>query len=250
MRAHLDIKLFSQTFQNDLTTDAQLSSAKSIAQMYCKLENCISVLSDLKARNSYLYYSGIADNIGLTNKESEIKSIWEDELLNRVHPEDLLKKYQMEFQFFKILSEININERTNYQVVTRLRIKNTGGKYILLQHRLVYLGSNDDGSVWLALCLYNLINEHLEFTIPQAVIINTLTGKVIEHDEQKIKYIITERERGILQLIKLGYRSKEIAEKLSLSINTINRHRQNIFNKLNVTNAFEACKVAETMGLL
>ncbi|RZL18493.1 MAG: hypothetical protein EOO96_27200 [Pedobacter sp.] len=164
--------------------------------------------------------------------------------------EDLLKKYQMEFQFFKILNEIEVVERTNYQVVTQLRIKNTEGKYILLQHRLVYLASNNDGSVWLSLCLYNLINEHLEFTIPQSVIINTLTGKVIEHDEQKIKHIITEREREILQLIKLGYRSKEIAEKFSLSINTINRHRQNIFYKLNVTNALEACKVAETMGLL
>jgi len=39
-----------------------------------------------------------------------------------------------------------------------------------------------------------------------------------------------------MQLIRQGKRSKEIAEKLTLSVNTVNRHRQNIFQKLNVSN--------------
>ncbi|WP_316734916.1 response regulator transcription factor [Pedobacter aquatilis] len=249
MRDRLDIKLFSQPFQSKLSNHSPLNEAQYIAQMYSRLENCISVLSDLKSRRSYIYYSALADKIGLKNRETEIKSIWEDELLNRLHPEDLQKKYQLEFQFFKILNEIEVSERTNYQVVTRLRIKDTKGKYILIQHRLVYISSSDDGSIWLALCLYNLIHNLSEFSIPHGAIVNTLTGKVIEQDEERLNYIISEREKEILKLIKQGYRSKEIAEKLLLSVNTINRHRQNIFNKLNVTNALEACKVAETMGL-
>ncbi|WP_421944982.1 response regulator transcription factor [Pedobacter sp.] len=249
MRDLLDIKLFSQPFQNNLNKDLQLESAKYIAQMYSKLENCISVLSDLKARKSYISYSAVADKIGLTNRPTEIKSIWEDELLSKVHTEDLQKKYRLEFQFFKILNNVDVLERTNYQLITRLRIKDTTGKYILIKHRLLYVSSSDDGSIWLALCLYDVVYNHPEFTIPDGVIINTLTGKVIEHDEQKFSNIISEREKEILHLIKLGYRSKEIADKLSLSINTINRHRQNIFNKLNVTNALEACRIAETTGL-
>jgi len=95
MRDLLDIKLFSQPFQNNLNKDLQLESAKYIAQMYSKLENCISVLSDLKARKSYISYSAVADKIGLTNRPAEIKSIWEDELLSKVHPEDLQKKYRL-----------------------------------------------------------------------------------------------------------------------------------------------------------
>lgn len=249
MRDLLDIKLFSQPFQNNLNKGLQLESAKYIAQMYSKLENCISVLSDLKARKSYISYSAVADKIGLTNRPAEIKSIWEDELLSKVHPEDLQKKYRLEFQFFKTLNNVDVAERTNYQLITRLRIKDTTGKYILIKHRLLYVSSSDDGSIWLALCLYDVAYNHPEFTIPDGVIINTLTGKVIEHDEQKFSNIISEREKEILHLIKLGYRSKEIADKLSLSINTVNRHRQNIFNKLNVTNALEACRIAETTGL-
>ncbi|RYE58089.1 MAG: response regulator transcription factor, partial [Sphingobacteriales bacterium] len=51
-------------------------------------------------------------------------------------------------------------------------------------------------------------------------------------------------------LIRQGVRSKEIAGKLSISINTVNRHRQNIFQKLNATNAMEACVIAKRNGLV
>ena len=62
--------------------------------------------------------------------------------------------------------------------------------------------------------------------------------------------ILSSREKEIMQLIRQGKRSKEIAEKLTLSINTVNRHRQNIFQKLNVNNALEACRVVEAIELL
>ena len=35
--------------------------------------------------------------------------------------------------------------------------------------------------------------------------------------------------------------SKDIAQTLSISINTVNRHRQNILEKLQVNNSIEAC---------
>jgi len=44
--------------------------------------------------------------------------------------------------------------------------------------------------------------------------------------------------------------SKEIADTLSISINTVNRHRQNILERLRVNNSIEACRIAEFMGLL
>ena len=53
-----------------------------------------------------------------------------------------------------------------------------------------------------------------------------------------------------VKLIDEGKLSKEIANYLSISINTVNRHRQNIFEKLNVDHAIEACKVARVMGLI
>jgi DNA-binding NarL/FixJ family response regulator len=43
--------------------------------------------------------------------------------------------------------------------------------------------------------------------------------------------------------------SKEIASDLSISINTVNRHRQNILEKLHVDNSIEACRIAKGLNL-
>ena len=51
-------------------------------------------------------------------------------------------------------------------------------------------------------------------------------------------------------LIDNGLQSKEIADNLFISVNTVHRHRQNILQKLKVGNAIEACKVAKAMGLI
>ncbi|MGX5688321.1 response regulator transcription factor [Arcticibacter tournemirensis] len=250
IRKLLDNKLFSQSFAPEADLNAQLENAKLIAQLYSRLENCISVLSDMKARRSYIYYGAVAERLGIHKREAEINSIWEDELLSRVHAEDLQKKYRLEFQFFQLMNSVERAERPDYRVVTKLRIRNSEGKQLLLEHRLLYISSSAEGTAWLALCLYNIIYDHPEFGVPKGVILNTRTGAIIDPEERSFNEMLSAREKEILQLIKLGRRSKEIAEKLSLSIHTVNRHRQNIFQKLNVTNALEACRVADGMGLL
>jgi DNA-binding CsgD family transcriptional regulator len=250
IRKLLDLKLLTQPFGASLQADLQLDDGKLIAQLYTKLENCISVLSDLKTRKSYIYYGAAADQIGLRERDEVINSIWEDKLLSRVHEDDLRKKYQLEFKYFQLLNTVDVAERVNYGVVTKLRIKNPEGDYLVLQHRLLYISNSHDGSVWLALCLYNLIYDHPGFNIPDGVIINSKTASIINLIEHDFRSILSSREKEILQLIKNGHRSKDIAGKLSISINTVSRHRQNIFQKLNVTNAMEACKVAETTGLM
>lgn len=250
MRDLLDIKLLSQSFETIQNSDEKLDNAKRIAQVYSQFENCIAVLSDMKARKSFLYYGALASQLGISEQDQEIKSIWEDQLLCKVHTEDLQKKYRLEFQFFKHLHHTPAEERMDYEVITKLRIKNKAGKYVLVRHRLLYISSSDDGSIWLALCLYHMIYDHPEFEVPQGIIINNKSGKIIEQNEAQFSVLLSAREKEILQLIKRGRRSKEIADKLALSINTINRHRQNIFQKLNVSNALEACRMAETMGLV
>lgn len=62
--------------------------------------------------------------------------------------------------------------------------------------------------------------------------------------------ILSEREKEILRCIRKGLSSKEIAAALYISVNTVNRHRQNILEKLSVGNSIEACRAAELMKLL
>jgi DNA-binding NarL/FixJ family response regulator len=53
-------------------------------------------------------------------------------------------------------------------------------------------------------------------------------------------HLLTKREHELLELLAQGYRYKEIADKLSLSIDTIRTHIRNIYRKLEVQSRAEA----------
>lgn len=57
------------------------------------------------------------------------------------------------------------------------------------------------------------------------------------------------REREVLQLIAEGYRSKEIAQRLYLSVKTVCSHRSHIMEKLNLKGAADIAKYALREGL-
>jgi DNA-binding NarL/FixJ family response regulator len=61
---------------------------------------------------------------------------------------------------------------------------------------------------------------------------------------------ITRREKEILQFIVAGYKSQEIAEKLFLSIRTIDSHRLSLLQKLNVKNTAGLIKIAMQLKLV
>lgn len=60
---------------------------------------------------------------------------------------------------------------------------------------------------------------------------------------------LSPRELEVLNLVAEGKSDKEIAQLLSLSINTIKTHLRNILSKLQVGNRKEAARVAKTKGL-
>ena len=61
---------------------------------------------------------------------------------------------------------------------------------------------------------------------------------------------LTPREVEVLKLIAEGYKSKEIAEYLSISINTVDKHRANLMRKLDLHNASALTHFALKEGLM
>lgn len=55
---------------------------------------------------------------------------------------------------------------------------------------------------------------------------------------------LTDRERGILRLIALGYTNQEVAGQLYLSVRTIESHRRHILNKLRLSTRAELVRYA------
>jgi DNA-binding NarL/FixJ family response regulator len=61
---------------------------------------------------------------------------------------------------------------------------------------------------------------------------------------------ITQREREVLKLLAEGYLNKEIADFLNISVKTVEKHRANIMNKLDLHNASALTAYAIQKGLV
>lgn len=62
--------------------------------------------------------------------------------------------------------------------------------------------------------------------------------------------MLSDREKEILQLLSSRAMKKEIAVELGLSVNTVNYHTKNIYQKLGAHNRAEAVQIARKQGLL
>ena len=86
----------------------------------------------------------------------------------------------------------------------------------------------------------------------------TISGKVLEgylEGRQKSKpdtslEILTQREKEVLKLVGEGYSSPKIGHILCISAKTVDKHRSNIMNKLNLHNASALTAYAIEKGLV
>lgn len=75
-------------------------------------------------------------------------------------------------------------------------------------------------------------------------------GRVRETDDRAALDGLTEREQEVLKLIADGLTNQEIAERLTISVKTVERHRANIMSKLNLHSRTELVKYAIRKGLI
>ena len=88
------------------------------------------------------------------------------------------------------------------------------------------------------------------FLYPSAV--TTLVRDYVERrgeDEEHFD-VLTPRELEVLKLIAEAYTSKQIASTLFISIKTVERHRQNILDKLGMRDRVELTRYAIRRGLI
>jgi DNA-binding NarL/FixJ family response regulator len=89
------------------------------------------------------------------------------------------------------------------------------------------------------------------FLYPSAV--STLVRDFVDRgrpDEEQQLDILTPRELQVLKLIAEAHTSKEIAHELVISVKTVERHRQNILDKLGMSDRVELTRYAIRRGLI
>lgn len=222
--------------------DGLLNYAETIA----RIENITVVVSDLRHGTSRIFPGRFGDVLGISSYGAE-NSIWEKAILDLITEKEREEKYLAELRFFNFLRHVPRHTRPDYCLASKLRMKAATGDTIDVIHRMYYIYAGDSGTITHALCLYG----RNIFDLPRkSIVINTITGISEELTPSDDASILSRREKQVLKLIDAGKRSSEIAEILSISKNTVSRHRQEILAKLQVKNSVEACRIAKSMKII
>ncbi|WP_418359971.1 response regulator transcription factor [Sphingobacterium detergens] len=249
LKKTLNKNLAGKGLRNTSVDLSVLKYYKQYAKTYAEIHNGIVVLSDLTANWSFTFMGEIAERLHLSSakRKLEINSIWEDFLLERVHPEDLAVKHALELQFLDLVKKTEPKERFRYQANSVLRVEGKDGQIMLMSHQIIYLDTPGQEFPQLALCCYTLMPDREDRQSKKNYIFNQVSGEVFPLDKEEMKDVMSVREKEVLRCIRAGMSSKDIAEKLALSVNTVNRHRQNILQKLRVRNSHEAISIYNKM---
>ena len=214
----------------EMTTD---KSIEEIAQEY------ISYMKILEQAGSFAVF--LSDKFGHYYYVTEyIETSQELNIENLVHPDDLEVVRRIDKKVWEFLDTLPEEEKLTYKYIYEMRVLDRG-KYVRMIYQTRLLAFKDDN--FLAMGMIDLAPEQSANTSVRFQIKNCLTDEVVPFTiETATDVLLTPREREILALAKEGMFSKEISEKLNISIHTVNRHRQNILEKLQVDNIIEAIR--------
>ena len=213
-----------------MTTD---KSIEEIAQEY------ISYMKILEQAGSFAVF--LSDRFGHYYYITEyIEPPQELNIENLVHPDDLEVVRRIDKKVWEFLDTLPEEEKLTYKYIYEMRVLDRG-KYVRMIYQMRILAFKDDN--FLGMGIIDLAPEQSANTSVRFQIKNCLTDEVVPFTiESATDALLTPREREILALAKEGMFSKEISEKLNISIHTVNRHRQNILEKLQVDNMIEAIR--------
>ncbi|HMR82677.1 MAG TPA: LuxR C-terminal-related transcriptional regulator [Niabella sp.] len=221
----------------------------SVLQMLSEVSNSGSSIFDLCKRQIVFYSANYGKLLGYAPADYE--KAGQQFFADKIHEDDKLQSSLNGVTVLKLFNSFSSDEKLNHKLVNEYRMLNAENKYVRLieQHQVLELDKK--GQIWLLVSFVDIspdqeINDGLK-----SQLLNFRTGKVIPIERsQKPQFELTKRELEILKLVKEGYLSKEISDKLAISVHTVNTHRQRFLEKLGANNSFEAIMFASKFGLL
>jgi DNA-binding CsgD family transcriptional regulator/PAS domain-containing protein len=233
------------------TTDVKriLERNRPFIELLVQMNNsCVYVLE--RKRNTFLYMSPNFSDFWEYESLELTKRKPKEYLVRHIHSDDIATFRDIQNRILKFIGTLPNEEQLDYKYIFELRALHKGiWTRIISQHQL--LGITSDGTP----ILLGVVDISPNQTSAQTVsfrLVNNKTGEIIAFPfyENAISNSLSRRELEILKMVGEGMLSKEISEKLSISIHTVNGHRQKILQKMDVQNLTEAINLARKLGLL
>lgn len=166
-----------------------------------------------------------------------------DSIISIIHPEDMHFVAKAEEAAIDYLyNKLGRDKVMKYKASYCFRIKNAEGDYRMVSHQAIVLSTDEKGNFGNAL---NIITDisHITATNNYTFSMIGLAGEPSflnletgfqPTPLQPLNSTFSNREIEIVKLIAEGLQSKQIAEKLNISVHTVHTHRKNILEKSGV----------------
>jgi DNA-binding CsgD family transcriptional regulator/PAS domain-containing protein len=227
----------------------KLEKHKLIVETLAELSNSSIQIFDLNEVRIAFFSKNYAHLLGYSREEFEELNYAFFE--TKLHPDDKYDLAVFGLSTQKLFRELSSDEKLNHKAVYEFRMLNSSGKYVRVIDQYQVLELDATGQVWLMMSTIDLSPNQDEESSVKCQIHNFRTGKIMPSSvENKPSLELTKRELEILRLVKQGLLSKEISDKLFISVHTVNTHRQRFLEKLGANNTIEAIKFATKFGLI
>jgi DNA-binding CsgD family transcriptional regulator len=204
-------------------------------------------MADLSQIKFLFVSEGIRQMLGIEPRE-----LHPGHFVEVIHPDDLSRMGLLKAQTFVVEKEVLESDKGSALVSFTIRMRNPAGEYhnyicqayffySRIPHKAVYLFQVISRIDWFNLkknCFHHSKGKDLSlFRYP---------------DEQLLKICpgLSEREMEIIKLVEKGMSSKQIAEKLFLSVFTVNTHRANMLEKTGKATISDLIYELKEQGLL
>ena len=195
-------------------------------------------------KGDLIYSRGIKELLGYDKASlSKLANEW-------IHPNDQLKLGYVVHTLADYCMNNNVEKGVTFKISYRIRHKN--GNYIKVLRQTGVAGKDKHGML---LHNYSILTDITDFD--KSTKMNwsfKIEDANNEELQEKIKKVLqtklTPRELEVLNCLALGFKGKEIAEKLFISIETVKSHRKNLFVKFEASNVVELIAKAREEELI
>jgi DNA-binding CsgD family transcriptional regulator len=208
----------------------------------------IFYIADVVRLKIFFVSKGFESLIGVKPNEFDLSTF-----IDRAHPDDKKRYALARVKYIKTGQDMFVNQTGAAFLSTNCRIMDTTGKFA----QMIFQGK----------IFYSQVPYPTAFSL---LVITSLPGSFkvrrkgyhfyLGQDESYFRYpdsrllqtgiFFTRQEFEILKLISTGCASDEIAEKLLLTVNTVNTHRRNILKKTKTHSTHELIIGLQQKGVL
>jgi len=191
----------------------------------------------------YEYLSQNVENIFGINPEEGVK-MPVIEFFNRVTtPKEMSEALQILQDYMEFTRSLPIEKLKDLRLLRCSRLRGQDGKFrkVIDQCTILSYTSNQTISRYFgAVSLAPLISE---FSVSTGVVIDISNGEELVRFNTSVAQesisSLTKREVQILRLLAMGNRNQQVADKLFISVQTVQTHRKRIMSKLDISNPVE-----------